>query len=57
MLIMWLKNWTKSLLSVTMVCYTAVLSVVSNAPPHKRLLWGGTLHDDTKNGCVAEYSD
>ena len=23
-----------------------------NAPPHE---WGGALHDDAKNGCVADY--
>ena len=32
------------------VCYTAVFSVVT-----QRSSWGGTLRDDTKNGCVADY--
>ena len=27
-----------------------------NAPPHYHL-WGGALRDDTKNGCVADYSE
>ena len=30
------------------VCYTAVFSVV------KQCLWGGALHDDTKDGCAAD---
>ena len=33
------------------VCYTAVFSVVTHA-----LLWGGALRDDTKNGCLADYT-
>ena len=24
-------------------------------PPHRKRLWGGTLRDDTKNGCVVDY--
>ena len=32
------------------VCYTAVFSVVTQR------LGGGALRDDTKNGCVADYT-
>ena len=32
-------------------CYTAVFSVLT-----QRSLWGGALRDDTKNGCVADYT-
>ena len=34
----------------SLVCYTAVFSVVTQRSP----LWGGALRDDTKNGCVAD---
>ena len=34
-----------------LVCYTAVFSVVTQSS-----LWGGALRDDTKNGCVADYT-
>ena len=37
-------------ISCPIVCYTAVFSVVT-----QRSSWGGTLRDDTKNGCVADY--
>ena len=33
---------------MTLVCYTAVFSVVT---------WGGALRDDAENGCVADYND
>ena len=34
------------------VCYTAVFSVnTQRSSP-----WGGALRDDTKNGCVADYT-
>ena len=38
-----------------LVCYTAVFSVVTQGFS-PQTLWGGTLRDDTKNGCVADYS-
>ena len=37
------------------VCYTAVFSVVTQAPPHSTNGWGGALRDDTKNGCLENY--
>ena len=37
------------LFTSVLVCYTAVFSVVTQRS------WGGTLRDDTKNGCVADY--
>ena len=36
----------------TLVCYTAVLSVVTKCSSTLR----GALRDDTKNGCVADYT-
>ena len=36
------------------VCYTAVFSVVTQCSfPGE---WGGALRDDTKSGCVADYT-
>ena len=35
------------------VCYTAILSVVTQRSSPQRQ-WGGTLRDDSKNGCVAD---
>ena len=35
------------------VCYTAVLSVVTQCSSSQ---WGGALRDDSKNGCVADYT-
>ena len=37
------------LLALPLVCYTAVFSVVTQRS-------GGVLRDDTKNGCVADYT-
>ena len=39
---------------VTLVCYTAVFSVVTQRSSLPPSLWGGALRDDTKNGCVAD---
>ena len=40
------------LMHMILVCYTAVFSVVTQRSSPQ---WGGTLHDDSKNGCVADY--
>ena len=37
----------------TLVCYTAVFSVVTQ---RSSPLWEGAFRDDTKNGCVADYA-
>ena len=48
-----LKKWVgreKALASASLVCYTAVFSVVTQSSSPQ-----GALRDDTKNGCVADY--
>ena len=45
-------------MTMPLVCYTAVLSVVTqrSSPGEERFVpRGGALRDDTKNGCVADY--
>ena len=42
-----------------LVCYTAVFSVVTQCSEERCVTfssrqWGGALHDNTKNGCVAD---
>ena len=41
-------TWLNGSITLILVCYTAVFSVV---------MWGGALRDDSKNGCVADYPD
>ena len=38
----------------TLVCYTAVFSFVTQRSSPQG---GGALRDDSKNGCVADYSN
>ena len=40
--------------ALKLVCYTAVLSVVTQCSSPQ---WGGALRDDTENGCVADYTE
>ena len=44
-----MKNIEISVFYITLVCYTAVFSVVTQSSSG-----GGALRDDTKNGCVAD---
>ena len=37
-----------------LVCHTAIFSVVTQRSPPLVIQWGGALHDNTKNGCVAD---
>ena len=43
-------------LGVDLVCYTAVFRVVRqrSSPCTNGRLWGGALHEETENGCVAD---
>ena len=57
-LVAWMENLTIRLKDISyfvsvpppVVCYTAVFSVVTQRS------WGGALREDTKNGCVADYT-
>ena len=42
--------------SLCLGCYTAVFSVVTQRSSQLTQRMGGALRDDTKNGCVADYS-
>ena len=46
-------NFSAAFLSI--VCYTGVFCVVTQRSS-PLVAWGGALRDDTKNGCVADYS-
>ena len=50
------EAWDYGYLSPFPSPFAAVVCVITLYVPHPTNLWGGKLHDDTKDGCVRDLS-